>query len=611
MFQYNFFSSHAPARSAESQTRLSATDRRDRLVLAWGEHCVECAAPACYATCDLYQPTETGKCRRIEHGIRPVSGSDGAELRFKRWGKLEAQGNTRLFAPNRAGRLERQVTGAARLAHRIGRLATRLTANPRWNKAPEALFRRLDRRLSRSQATGGRLPNLAVLVADNCQAATARLALTIAIDKTRLARPLPPSQLPPPCAIPVELPAGISHLQLPLTEAAALFASGLPFTIALIPLGEDMPHLIVHRLDIVHEPELTTPASVPSGTPSTPRSPSGAAAKLVVFDLDNTLWDGVLLEGEVVLRQGIAELFRELDERGVLLSVASKNAPDDALAKLAALGLDQFLLFPQVGWLPKSRSLQAIVDTINIGIDSVIFVDDNPFERAEVAAAHPQVEVLDDLALPGLARHPRLQGAKTEESRQRRRMYQETVQRSAAASGFGGDYLAFLKSSELVVTIRPDSPADHERIAELVQRTNQLNFSGRKYDRAAIAAALADDRIHLVIECADRFGSYGTVGFCMARITGDSAAPELIIDDFMLSCRVQGKFIEKALLHHLTSSMEPPPAAIVVNFHKTERNRPAQLVLEEIGFQPGKDGGYRLDPRDVDLSVPFMTLQRG
>ena len=601
MFQFNHAAT--PARTPFPHGSSSELHRpaQDRLLLSWGEHCIECAAPACYASCDLYAPTETGKCRRIEGGIRPVANGTGAELRFKRWAKLEAQGNIRLFPPGPAHRLEQLMLIAARAAHPLGRLASRLTGTSRWANAPEALWRRLNRWFVRHPTGDGRVPNQVVLDAINCSAEPAELTLSIAVDKLRLGRDLQASQLPPPFAATITLPPGPSRHTLSALGAEAIFTSALPFNLSLAPSGDDTPHLIVRQLEVLHEPGLQ---------PDAPQRTLGATtlAKLVIFDLDNTLWEGVLLEGSVRLRPGIRALFEELDARGVLLSVASKNAPADALAQLAALRLDDLLLFPQIGWLPKSRSVQAIVEAIDIGIDTVIFVDDNPFERAEVAAAHPAVEVLDELALSELANHPRLQGAKTPEARQRRQMYQQSVARRQAETAYGSDYRAFLQQSALRVTIRPPAPADHERIAELVQRTNQLNFSGRKYDRSAISAALGDERIHLVIECADRFGSYGTVGFCMARVEHNGGAARLVIDDFMLSCRVQGKFIEQALIHDLISRMEQRPAEVRVNFRKTDRNRPAQLVLEEIGFETVADGTYRLDPRAADLSVPFMTV---
>lgn len=602
MFQFNYFARPIQWRGDRAP---AAPDPRDKLVLSWAEHCIECAAPSCYACCDLFAPTEDGKCRRIENGLVPVINGHrgGVEIRFKRWGKLEAQGNATLIPASKAHQVERLAALGARQVHWLGRMIRRFSDTPRWATAHEAFFKRVNAWLEGRRKPTDPVPNLLVLAAENLEQFPCDLLLNIAVDKTRLTRDLTASQLPPPVSIPINLAPGTNSQTVPLTEAASIFECGLPFNFSLAPLGAATPHLILFELEIVLDPALAAqPADQVVAEFKTP-------AKLVVFDLDNTLWDGVLLEGKVRLRDGIRDLFIELDERGILLSVASKNAEADAMEWLASFGLDGFLLFPQVGWLPKSRSIKTIVDTIDIGIESVIFVDDNPFERAEVNAVHPQVEVLDDQSIATLRDHPRLQGAKTLESRARRKMYQEAVVRTQAASSFGEDYLEFLRSCELVLTIRPDVPADHDRIAELVQRTNQLNFSGRKYDRAALAAALQDDRIHLVIECSDRFGSYGTVGFCMAHFDDGGGALRVIVDDFMLSCRVQGKFIEQALIHHLLGMAGDGAAEVIIDFHKTDRNRPAQLVLEEIGFTAGATGGYSLDPRQVDLSVPFMTVR--
>lgn len=602
MFQFNYFARPVDRKGARGSV---VPDRHGKVVLSWAEHCIECAAPICYSTCDLYSPTETGKCRRIENGLQPVlaDGATGAEVRFKRWGKLEAQGNSTLLDAPRARRIEQIAGLSARAAHTLGRAALRVNADPRWATASEAFCKRLNAWLEARRDPAGPVPNLLILDAECRNQAPAELLLSIAVDKARLDKAWSASQLPPPVTIALTLQPGANRLSIPLGDAAAIFECGLPFNLALAPLGEKTPHLTVFELEVVFEPVIAPPA--PDAGTIAPTT----AAKLVVFDLDHTLWDGILLEGEVRLRDGIHDLFAELDERGILISVASKNAPDDAMGKLTALGLADYLLFPQVGWLPKSRSIKTIVDTIDIGIDTVIFIDDNPFERAEVSAVHPKVEVLDDGAIASLAQHPRLQGSKTAESRTRRRMYQDAIVRTQAATSFGGDYIEFLRGCELEVTIRPDTPADVDRISELVQRTNQLNFSGRKYDRQAIAEALCDDRLHLVIDCADRFGNYGTVGFCMAHFEGEEGRKRLVVDDFMLSCRVQGKFIEKALLNDLVLRADGELDEVFIDFRKTERNRPAQLVLEEIGFGEGADGGYVLDPGAVDLSVPFMTVR--
>ena len=368
----------------------------------------------------------------------------------------------------------------------------------------------------------------------------------------------------------------------------------------LVPDGEsEGVQLVFGMLDFVWDEE-------PCGRPQSPAARASLPpAKCIVFDLDNTLWQGVLLEGEVTLRPGAVELLHALDKRGILLSIASKNAHDHAMAQLARAGLDELFLHPQIGWNRKSASLQTIAERLDIGIDTLIFVDDNAFERAEVGEALPQVEVLDETALANLLDHPRLAGSETGEAQSRRAMYQQAERREEAASSFD-DYAAFLRDCAIHLTIRPDAPEDAARIGELVQRTNQLNFSGRKYAPQETAAILADPaRMRFVVEARDRFGSYGTVAFCLAERRGDT----LHIEDLMLSCRVQGKFVEQALFDWLTRNCgDPFPTSIAVNFVPTQRNTPARMVLETLGFAPQADGTYARNITPGALAADFITV---
>ncbi len=132
----------------------------------------------------------------------------------------------------------------------------------------------------------------------------------------------------------------------------------------------------------------------PPAQPGQPARPVQGKIKCVVWDLDNTLWDGTLLEdGEVTLRPAVAGHIRRLDRMGVLNSVASKNDHDTAMARLAALGLADLFLYPQVNWNAKSASIERIAGKLNLGLDAFAFVDDQEFERAEVAAALPAGDV--------------------------------------------------------------------------------------------------------------------------------------------------------------------------------------------------------------------------
>lgn len=582
-----------------------------RALLAWAEHCIECAAPACYSTCDLYQPTAAGKCRRFEDGIianADAGGADGpaGEVRFRRWGKLEAQGNSALLPVGQTRLAERLLTVATPVVTKVGLGLAKVTGQSRWSTAMEALHKRINDRL---QSGHNEHPRANAFLAEiiNPGDADVRLLLTATVDKARLPRMVSADQLPRPMTVAIVATPGLSKHTIPVDEMQEIVFSGLPFNLALAPADGDDVHLIFRRLDLVAIGEVTAPAPAAESA-----SPSAKPAKLVIFDLDNTLWDGVLLEGDVKLRTGIAELFRTLDERGILISVASKNAHEDGMAKLAAFGIDDYILHPRIGWGPKSKAVAQIINAIDIGADTVLFIDDNPFERAEVAGTVAGIEVLSDTAIATLADHPRLQGSVTPESRTRRAMYREAIIREQTAESYGDDYLTFLRDCDIHVNLRLDTPDDFDRIVELVQRTNQLNFSGRKYDRDQISEILrasSPDR-HVVV-CRDKFGSYGTVGFCLShRETAPEGGEIVVVEDFMLSCRVQGKFIEQALFWHLAEGADAAPAkAVIVNFKRTDRNRAAEMVLQKLGFEPRPDGRLMRTIAPGDLAVDFLTIE--
>jgi FkbH-like protein len=598
MFQFESLKRAKPSIKPDALDGVPEPDAKAEALLAWAEHCVECAAPACYKTCDLYDPTPLGKCRRIENGILPVPRPGKpplAEVRFKRWGKLEAQGNAAPVETGRARTAERLIRWATAPVSRIGVALSKLTRDSRWATITEALHKRLNDRLQ-ARGKGQRLPNAFVADIYNPGAKPVKLILTINVDQARLTRAIPIEQQPRPFRTAIKAQPGPNQVVIPTAEFQGILGSGLPFLFGLTVDGEDTAHLAFGRLDLVWLNEAEAKIDAPAK--------ARPNAKCVVFDLDNTLWKGILLEGAVEIRDEIAELFRRLDERGILISISSKNAADDAYMQLKAFGLDDYLLHPQIGWDAKSEGLRRIAAALDIGIDTFIFVDDNPFERAEVEQVLPQVEVLPETAIPTLLDHPRLQGAVTPESKARRQMYKEAEAREVAAQSFE-DYTAFLKSCDIRVAIRPDRPSDFDRIAELVQRTNQLNFSGRKYGRDEIAAILRDPaRERFVVDVADKFGSYGTVGFCLASWSTDT----LTIEDFMLSCRVQGKFVEQALFWYLSEAAgHAPVGRVVVKFKRTERNAAAHKVLTTLGFEEA-DGVYARDIVPGQFRVDFLSV---
>jgi FkbH-like protein len=363
--------------------------------------------------------------------------------------------------------------------------------------------------------------------------------------------------------------------RIPFGDISDAVETGGTFEVELLPNDPENVTLYFGLLDFVKEKSV-----IGAGKSSHAES---VKCKCVVWDLDNTVWNGVLIEDGpegVRLRDGVVDVIATLDSRGILQSIASKNNHDDAMQVLEKFQIAEYFLFPQIHWQPKSASVAAVAAALNIGLDTLMFVDDQEFERQEVAAAHPQVGVIDALEVAHLTSRRECQVPVTEESRTRRAMYSQQQQRAAAQNSYGGDYVTFLKSSQTTVVLERLDEKNLERVYELAQRTNQMNFSGKRYSRAELELIMRDrSRETFVLRCSDRFGSYGIVGFALV----DLQEPRLL--DLMFSCRVQGKRIEHNFLAWLLERhFRYDGRDFLANLRKTPRNGPGSAVFAELGF---------------------------
>jgi FkbH-like protein len=277
---------------------------------------------------------------------------------------------------------------------------------------------------------------------------------------------------------------------------------------------------------------------------------------------------------------------------------------------LRRFGLEDLFVVTRIGWGAKSPAIAEIAGRLNLGLDAFAFVDDSAFERAEVAAALPDVLCLDGRLLPSLPDDPRFRGGTSATARNRRRLYREAAHREAARADFTGDETAFLRSCQTRLEIAPYRPADFERVLELAQRTNQLNASGAKYDRAACAALLANPALRLfVLRCADVHGDYGAVGFAAAGSRGAGKSRRIQVEEFMLSCRVQGRRLEQAFFRFLAEGDGGPDAAALwIRFRATARNGALAGVLDDLGFGIARDGGRLLPLPAASLAGDLVRV---
>lgn len=313
--------------------------------------------------------------------------------------------------------------------------------------------------------------------------------------------------------------------------------------------------------------------------------------KCVVWDLDNTVWDGVLLEdSNVELFDDVVAVMEELDNRGILQSIASKNNYDAAMEKLEEFGIDHYFLYPEIHWNPKSSSVRNIAKSLNIGIDTFAFVDDQPFEREEVAFEVPEVLCIDSAEIDTILAMPRMiPRFITPESKLRRTLYQSDIKRNQVEEEFTGNNDVFLSKLGLVFSIKSPSEEDLQRAEELTMRTHQLNTTGYTYSYDELDAFRhSDDHMLFVSTLEDSYGTYGTIGLALVEL-GESV---WTVNLLLMSCRVMSRGVGTIMMSHIMNKAREAGVKLRAHFIPNGRNRMMYVTYKFGGFQEieNKDG---------------------
>ncbi len=316
-------------------------------------------------------------------------------------------------------------------------------------------------------------------------------------------------------------------------------------------------------------------------TPAT----SPRLVKCVVWDIDNTLLAGVYLESGAAppaASPAMTAVLADLSSRGILHAIASKNPPQAAAHAAAVTGA--WFAAVECGWGAKSEALARIAAELAIGTDALAFVDDDPYERAEVAAALPEVLVLAPDEIGGAAGWPEFGAAAvTDEARRRGEMYAARRRRQAAAQAFGGTREEFLATAGTQVTIAAAAVADAPRLHELAARTRQFNSAGQAAAEPEFAALItAPGTAVATVRLRDAFGDDGIVGACVTSHGRDGTWTVRLL---MMSCRAMGRGVIGALLAWVTRSAARAGAReVAVRCVLTQRNVPLRLALTGAGF---------------------------
>lgn len=356
------------------------------------------------------------------------------------------------------------------------------------------------------------------------------------------------------------------------------------------------------------------------------RSLQGAVKKCLVLDLDNTLWGGVIgddgLSGIQIGELGTGHAFsdfqkwlKELKNRGILLTVCSKNNEDTAKEPFEkhpemVLRLEDFSMFV-ANWEDKARNIRTIQQALNIGMDSMVFLDDNPFERELVRTMIPEITVpelpedpalylqyLRGLDLFETASYSREDAGRTEQ-------YREKAQRAAFEAAFQS-YDDYLEALQMRASAAAFDPFHYPRIAQLTQRSNQFNLRTVRYTEAEIEALAQDDsRIGLYFTLKDKFGDHGLISVVVLEKQPEDT---LFISEWLMSCRVLKRGMEAFIVDKILSvAAQQGFRRVVGEYIPTPKNAMVKDLYEQLGFARLENGRFQAEVSGFPYHKTFIT----
>ncbi len=354
---------------------------------------------------------------------------------------------------------------------------------------------------------------------------------------------------------------------------------------------------------------------------------NGKIKKCVVLDLDNTLWGGVIGDdglksiqiGELGLGHAFSEFqmwLKELKNRGIILTVCSKNNEDIAKEPFEkhpemVLRLEDISMFV-ANWQDKASNIKHIQETINIGMDSLVFIDDNPFERNLVK------ELIPDITVPDLPEDPAMYlsylkslnlfetASYSENDKDRTKQYQAEVGRATMQSSFE-DFNDYLKSLQMVATAHEFNEFEIPRISQLTQRSNQFNLRTIRYTEAEIEEILRNDKyLTLSFSLKDKFGDYGLISVVIMEKKDKET---LFLDTWLMSCRVLKRGMEEFIINTIIETAKKKGFKKVVGeYIKTPKNAMVEKIYSNLGFKEVKKDLFEAEVDNFSFNKTNIKL---
>lgn len=551
-------------KSVYKHTSKCINNKIERVVpTIWEEHCLECSPPDCYKSCKKYRRREDGSCIRVTNGISAASEYKGfygyaAAVEFREWAKIEILYHEKTVSIDDNFKIEKQIRfldNFFKFTHYpLFFLKDSWSLFHRWELERQKYISFLSRKgkndanaLFSEIVNPGENFNLIVEIKTE-DAVIYRKSHLLVYGENLIVEPI---------------------------DIQKMDAIKQRKYIYLYPEEFNKRHKLYFRtLELVKLKEKNDTNS--------------KIVKCVVWDLDNTLWNGIYVDQkeDVKIRNDVINTIKILESKGIVSSISSKNDFEPVMRYLKSQNLDDLFLVPQINWEPKSKNIKRIAELLNIGIDSIAFFDDSINERNEVKSNAPKVRVYDILDLKEAIKTDSFNPPISEETKNRKKQYIENIKRNNEIIKNGGDVIAFLKDADMKLTISKGNLKNADRYFEIVQRTNQLNVSVRRLKKEQIIGYIqSPDYEFIELNLKDKYGDYGIIGICNISIK------DFVIEDMLFSCRAAMKCVEENFIKWIMKKY--PLASLKIKFKTTDKNKKIIDKIKATGFV--EDNGFLIE----------------
>ena len=560
-FEFSSLENHYDFPMYDDNETVSPDCIENVLPLVWQEHCVECAMPACYGTCLHYKRRIDGRCKLFNYGIERIENNQSVLgqnviIDMRSWAKLETFFFTAPMSYKKAKKYNNFYCNLAKLAQ--------YSKGGKIKRIFYYIKEYISRKTGYSRDSKDNKQNLPHFFL--CEIMNNQEPYSLILENRA------GSQIVYRTALRVKR----GYNRFWLTTSELNYQKNCQNNLCLYP-EENKPQKLNISLEIL---------DIKAEYIKKYFSNSNKKVKLVIWDLDNTLWKGILSEDGIEgieLNIPIVEIIKELDSRGIINSIASKNEREDALKVLEHFKIDEYFVAPMINGNPKSENIKAIAKNLDLGMDTFVFVDDTSNELQEVHDNCPAVRVCDVNNILSFVREDVFNVPVTEESKHRRKSYKEMSIRNADALQYKDDITKFLLNCKMVMYIDHPTIDEQERCYELLQRTNQLNISAERLTKEELSDILSNpcfDCYRIKVE--DRYGNYGIVGFAAFNIDKKHLVE---LKHFVFSCRAARKRLEQSFFEYMIDQYyEKGYQNLKLYCKKTEKNKLMQTVLMESGL---------------------------